>query len=93
MKVPKEIAEKAERYEGLKAEADQLYEELEEFAYENGFEDFWITGLGTVQKPIGQKQSDGEYCDQYMEGEDSGHGTYYYPIEGSTKYMFIEYSF
>lgn len=45
MKVPKEIASKAERYEELKKEIDTLYEELEEFANENGFEDFldkWV---------------------------------------------------
>lgn len=40
MKVPKEIASKAERYEELKKEIDKLYEDLEEFANEHGFEDF-----------------------------------------------------
>ena len=36
MKAPKEIASKAERYKELKKEIDKLYEELEEFANENG---------------------------------------------------------
>ena len=40
MKVPKEIASKAEKYEELKKEINKLYEELEEFANENGFADF-----------------------------------------------------
>ncbi len=93
MKAPKEIASKAERYEELKKEIDKLYEELEEFANENGFEDFWVHGFGISQEPNGDEQSNEEYCDQYMSGEDCGSGTYYYPIEGSTQYMWVEYSF
>lgn len=63
MKAPKEIASKAERYKELKKEIDKLYEELEEFANENGFEDFWIDGFGVSQEPNGEEQTDGEYCD------------------------------
>ena len=74
MKAPKEIASKAERYKELKKEIDKLYEELEEFANENGFEDFWIDGFGVSQEPNGEEQTDGEYCDQWMRGEDSGDG-------------------
>lgn len=66
MKAPKEIASKAERYKELKKEIDKLYEELEEFANENGFEDFWIDGFGVSQEPNGEEQTDGEYCDQWM---------------------------
>lgn len=58
MKVPKEIASKAERYEELKKEIDTLYEELEEFANENGFEDFWINGFGVSQEPNGEEQTE-----------------------------------
>lgn len=93
MKIPKEIASKAERYEKLKNETDKLWEELEEFARENGFEDFWINDFGASQEPEGEEQSNGEYCDQYMRGEDSGSGTYYYPIEGSMQYLWIKYEF
>lgn len=93
MQVPKEIAEKAERYEKLKVETDKLYEELEEFANKNGFEDFGVNGFGVSQEPEGDEQSNGEYCNQWMHGEDSGGGTYYYPIEGSTQYMWVGYSF
>ena len=53
MKVPKEIASKAERYEELKKEIDKLYEDLEEFANEHGFEDFWVNGFGVSQEPEG----------------------------------------
>ena len=52
MKAPKEIASKAERYKELKKEIDKLYEELEEFANENGFEDFWIDGFGEKNKQM-----------------------------------------
>lgn len=41
----------------------------------------------------GEEQSDGEWCDQIMIYEDSGNGTYYYPIEGSNMYMYVKYSF
>lgn len=44
----------------------------------------------TAKRP---EQTNGEYCDQWMRGEDSGDGTYYYPIEGSTQYFWVEYSF
>lgn len=61
MKAPKEIASKAERYKELKKEIDKLYEELEEFANENGFEDFWIDGFGVSQEPNGEEQTDGHW--------------------------------
>lgn len=93
MNVSKEIASKAERYEELKKELDTLYEELEEFAYANGFEDFCVNGFGVSQEPNGEEQTDGEYCDQWMMWEDSGDGIYYYPIEGSTQYFWVAYSF
>lgn len=93
MKASKEIAEKAERYEQLKAEIDKLYEELEEFVNENGLEDVWVTGFGVSQEPEGEERLNGEFCDQCIRGEDSGDGTYYYPIEGSTQYLWVGYSF
>ena len=92
MTVPKEIAIKADRYEILKKEVDKLYEELKSWASEHGFEDMWIHDFGTAQEPVGDEQDGGEYCDQTMTGEDTGYGDYYYPIEGSSQYMRIEYS-
>ena len=92
MTVPKEIAIKADRYEMLKKEVDKLYEELKSWASEHGFEDMWIHDFGTTQEPVGDEQDGGEYCDQTMTGEDTGYGDYYYPIEGSSQYMRIEYS-
>ena len=93
MLVSKEIAEKAERFEKIKKELNALFEELGEWANEHGFEGGFICGFGRSQKPEGEEQIDGEWCDQTMRGEDSGSGTYYYPIEDSTEYMWVEYEF
>ena len=48
MKVSKEIAKKAAEYEEAKKKADKLYEELEAWSNENGFEDFYINDFGIV---------------------------------------------
>ena len=93
MKVPKEIAEKANEYEMFRKKTGQLGAELIAWANENRFEDFCVEGFGVAQEPVGEEQIDGEYCDQTMYGEDTGYGTYYYPIEGSTQYMWVGYSF
>lgn len=93
MKVPKEIAKKTAEYEEAKQKADKLFAELEEWSKENGLEDLYIENFGIVQEPKGEEQGNGEYCNQYMRFEDSGDGTYYYPIEDSTQYMWVGYSF
>lgn len=95
MNVPKEIAEKAEEYEKLKARADQLFEEMEEWANENGYEEFCVDGFGTSQEPEGEEQEEGEYndLDLWTHGEDGGSGVHYYPIKGSTEYMWVSYYF
>ena len=93
MKVSKEIAKKAAEYEKAKKKAEKLYEELEEWSHENGFEDFYINDFGIVEEPEGEEQKEGEYCKQFMRFEDSESGTYYYPIENSTQCMWIGYSF
>lgn len=93
MTVPKEIAIKANRYEMLKKEVDELYEELESWASENGFDGMWVNDFGIAQEPVGEEQEDGEYCNQTMAGEDTGYGDCYYPIEGKSQYMRIGYSF
>ena len=93
MKASKEIAKKAAEYQKLKGKVDDLYKEQQGWAAERDFEDFWIHGFGVVSEPDGDKQSNGCYCDQVMHGEDSGSGTYYIPIEGSSEYLFVTYSF
>lgn len=72
MKASKEIAKKAAEYQKLKGKVDDLYEELQEWAAERDFEDFYIHGFGVVSEPDGDNQSNGCYCDQVMLGEDYG---------------------
>ena len=93
MKVPKEISSKAEKYEELKKEIDKLYEELEEFANENGFENFSVEDFGISQDHVGEEQPNGEYYDEEMQELDSGIGMHYFPIEGSKRYFWVAYSF
>lgn len=50
MKASKEIAKKAAEYQKLKGKVDDLYEELQEWAAERDFEDFYIHGFGVVSK-------------------------------------------
>lgn len=68
MKASKEIAKKAAEYQKLKGKVDDLYEELQEWAAERDFEDFYIHGFGVVSEPNGDDQSNGCYCDQVMLG-------------------------
>jgi len=90
MKVPKEIADKVQKYQELKMQTDKLYEEIEEyFTTEldaDGFGEPFIT-----DNPTGHLQNDDEYCDQHCVYEDWYEGTYYHQIEGSEKY--VGYSF
>ena len=58
MRVPKEIAEKADEYERLKRREEQLCEELTAWACENGFEDLYVDGFGVSQEPEGEEQVD-----------------------------------
>lgn len=62
-------------------------------ANENGFDYIYAHSFGVSKEVHGEEQSDGEWCDQIMIYEDSGNGTYYYPIEGSNMYMYVKYSF
>lgn len=52
-----------------------------------------MEGFGVAQEPEGEEQPDGEYCGLTIYGEDSGDGVIYYPIEDSTQYMWVAYSF
>lgn len=70
MTVSKEIAEKAARYEKLVNEANELFEELDEWANENGFDGIYAHSFGVSKEVHGEEQSDGEWCDQIMIWED-----------------------
>ena len=53
----------------------------------------YVNGFGVTRQPEGDEQGDGEFCNQFMSGEDSGSGVYYYPIEDSTEYVYVAYCF
>jgi hypothetical protein len=92
MTIDKELAEKIRKM----VEARQLYEALYEQIVEH-FRDYfdgcYIGEIYIADEPMGEDQGDG-YCDQYTGySMDSGSGTYYFPIEGSTKYVAVTYTF
>lgn len=93
MKVSKEIANKVIRLNKLKKEVEAIREELLEFfgGYMDGV---YIYDFFVKDEPAGKSQGEGEYCVQWAGySEDSGDGIYYYPIEGSKKYVAISYEF
>ncbi|ENZ12421.1 hypothetical protein [Enterocloster clostridioformis] len=93
MKVSKEIAEKAAEYEALKEKSDKLFEELQKWFSENAdMDDCYLYGFGVAQEADGEEQEEGEYCNQYQRGEDSFDGTYYWAVEDSTQYVWVNYS-
>lgn len=94
MQIPKDIAEKMERFSKAQDEANKLYEELETWFSENtDANDVYITDFGIAEKPEGEYQGDDEWCDQTMHGEDTGCGIYYHKIAGDTKFAYYGYGF
>lgn len=95
MKVPKNIAEIAERYAALRKEADRIEKEMgacrKAFIEWEGDTGVYVGDLFISDEPSGEEQNDGEYCDQWCNGEDWYTGTYCYPIEGSDKYLAYTY--
>lgn len=95
MKAPKKIMECVEKYEKLKAESERIEKEMaackKMFTEWEGDQGVYIGDLFITDKPEGEEQGDGEYCDQYCQGEDWYTGTYYYPIEDSDKYVAYNY--
>lgn len=92
MKVPKEIANKVERYEAVQKEADSLYEEISHWFNENTCAtDCYFGRPFIADKPTGDDKGDDEYCDQHMLGEDWYSGNYYHKIEDSDKWVGYSY--
>lgn len=95
MKAPKEIVECVEKYARLRKEFERIDKEMEEcrktFAEWEGDNGVYIGHLFIAEKPEGESQGDGEYCNQYQLGEDWYKGIYYYPIEESDKYVAYDY--
>lgn len=98
MQVPKEVATYVAEYEKINNQIKELSKDLE--ACKKVFTDWeeancdagvYISELFITKQPSGKKQNNGEYCDQTQHGEDWFTGTYYYPIEGSDKYVAYTY--
>lgn len=75
MQIPKEVREKIEQ-------RIKLNEELKKWFEENlDIEGCNIFDVQIVDKPCGEEQSDGEYCDQTILGEDWYRGQYYWEMD------------
>lgn len=84
MQIPKEIREKIEQ-------RNKLDEELREWFEENvDAEGCDIKYAHIVDKPTGEPQGDGEYCDQKILGEDWYCGKYYWTMDNG-KYLCMNY--
>lgn len=93
MKIPKKIAEKVAKYRKLQNTADALFEEIQKF-FDDLDDGVYYGNFSIEAEPKGVAQDEGEYCDQYTDYcGDSGGGTYYYPIDGSDKYVAVDYTF
>lgn len=95
MTATKALADKIRTYQKLQEQTTTLFEEIEKelikLSPENA--DICINDFDVYSEPAGEDQGDGEYCDQYSGPcEDDYHGTYFYPIEDSDKYIGMSYS-
>lgn len=94
MEVNKEIVKKIKRLNKIEKEMEAIRKELHEF-FGDYMDGVYINGYYIADNPKGKAQGEGEYCSQRTSGysEDCGDGTYYYPIEGSKKFVAIAYDF
>lgn len=84
MQIPKEIREKIE-------ERNRLNEELKSWFDENtDTEGCNIRDAYIVDEPTGESQGDGEYCEQWIMGEDWYRGHYYWQMDNG-KYLCMDY--
>lgn len=92
MTIDKELAKQIKKMVNAQELCENLYREIVEHFREE-FDGCYIGEIYIVDEPQGVDQGDG-YCDQYTGySMDSGSGTYYFPIEGSTKYVAVTYTF
>lgn len=93
MKVSKEIVKKVIRLNKIEKEMEAIRNELHEF-FCDYMDGVYINDYSIADEPSGKAQGEGEYCNQWTGySEDSGNGVYYYPIEGSKKFVAISYDF
>lgn len=93
MRVPKEIADMALEYQDAKKKADELWEAVSEWLYENTEADgVYIDNIFISDEPTGSLQNGDEYCDQHCGYlEDDFYGNYYHPVEGEKYYLGYSY--
>lgn len=94
MKIPKEIADKAQEYQEANRKAIALYKEVVDWLNANtGSDGVWINDIKIVDAPSGKNQGEDEYCSQseYCNSGDSFYGTYYHKVEGNDKYLAYNY--
>lgn len=92
MTIDKELAKQIRKMRDAELVYTTLYEEIVK-RFADYFDGCYIGEIYIVDEPQGVDQGDG-YCDQYTGySEDSGSGTYYFPIEGSRKYVAVTYTF
>lgn len=98
MNVTKEVAVFVEEYAKINKQIKALKKDLEackkvfiDWEDENCGAGVCIGDLFITDKPSGEETGDGEYCDQEEHGEDWFTGIYYFPIEGTDKYVAYTY--
>ena len=93
MKAEKDVLKLVKDLNRHEAEAAKLRQALCD-RFRDDFDGCYIGDFFIVDEPEGDKQDDGEWCDQWTGYEcDTGSGTYYYAVEGSKKYIAITYGF
>ena len=92
-KCKKEIADKVEQYQALRQQADNLYNEIQDYFFNELDADEWYFGEPFItDSPKGEYQDEGEWCEQYQIGEDDYTGNYYHAVEGEEN-KYVGYSF
>ncbi len=106
-KAPYGFIRKVKRMNKLRARYEALSDELKNWSKEHHAIELKEEGIGwfrykeelyvssymqIARKPMGKPVGDGAYDNRYAEPSEEGmEGTYYFPIEGSTKYLAVEY--
>lgn len=92
MTIPKNIVDKMEQVNKLMSEIDRwIYENLEVDGSKHNHTSYLSDEYYEfTDKPTGEEQNDGEYCEQWEFGEsgDWFQGYYYYPTEKGNYFYF-----
>ena len=91
MNIPQKIVDMIEKWKESKDK--ELCAKIDKWLDENvdDAEIFGIAKSFVTDKPTGEEQFNGEYCEQYTGFKaDDYYGKYYFPIENSNKYLGFE---